>query len=98
MRFAKGLVVVCMVGAIAGCRPEEEENELRSLAIVCSAELLDSAGAPVLSLQDTMNIEVSDDSVAADPRPCRTSYHRGTKTLMVNAKEARDTATGDPRD
>ena len=99
MKFAKGLLMLGMVGLFAACEREDtDEPMLVQFAIICSTELIDAAGVVVASIDDTVSITAPRDTVGADPRPCRSTYNKGTRMLTLNAKSAADTATGDPRD
>lgn len=98
MNVAKGMLLLGAVGLVAACgRTMPGDEEPMMVAVVCSTELLDSTGV-VASIEDTVNVTASRDTVGTDPRPCISSYNKSTRTLMLNAKSAADTVGGDPRD
>jgi hypothetical protein len=70
-------------------------------AIICQVTVLDTAGATVAMLLDTVTVNVFTttgaavtlaDSVTGDPRPCRVVSRAGGYTVL----NAKDSATGNP--
>jgi hypothetical protein len=97
MKLVTVLPVLAVVGVGVACGKAPADRSTQ-VAIVCEAELKDAMGVVVASIEDTVTVEASRDTVGTDPRPCKSGYQMGQASLTLNAKTAGDTVTGSPTD
>ena len=89
----KSKLLLAVLGAVVlagACRKAGETNQT---AVICEATVLDTAGATVGTLLDTVLVQVNTDSVAGDPRPCKVTTRVNGYTVL----NATDSVSGNPK-
>jgi hypothetical protein len=98
MKIVRLVPVLGVVVMVAAC-PRPSDPDPIQFSLICEAELKDTSGMVVATIEDTVSFDARVDTVGTDPRPCKSSYRVGQASFTLNAKSASaDTVSGSPTD